>query len=600
MHTTIVPVASSSGRGEPDTFGNYNPKDSDSEVEEVTSKLKRLKNPLHKLVYDHGNLHDRVSKLRHELEEVQKALDSFPTDPVLREEEAIYVQAFNEGKLDEERFLKQKVKIEWLEHYEMFLGINMPCDDLYHENLFPNLISDVSHHNMIHNVSDEEIKSAMFSIRDDKSQGPDGNGQILKEINYTFIALIPKVSIPSRINDYRPISCCNVIYKCISKILTNRIIEGIKEVVSDNQSAFVPGRRIYDNILITQEHMHRYHRDKSPHRCAFKIDIQKAYDTIDWRFLDSGFFEGKRGLRQGDPLSPYLFTLGIEVLTLILKRRVRASDSFRYHKHCEEPDLINVCFVDVLFIFSRGDVNSTRGIMESLEEFKSVSGLVPSLPKSTAFFCNVGNHVKHDILNIMPFSEGSLLVIYLGVPLISTGLYNRDCKFLVEKAKNRIGDWKNKSLSYAGRLQLCKSVTSSMHVYWASILMIPTGILLNIEQLIRGFLWCNGELKCGKAKGNSIRLCLIRRCSNGTMTKFSIQAAWEALRPHGTKLIAHKRTAVSIIRRLLFAASSYYIWTERNNRLFKKVKRSPDDIGDIIKVTVQLKLLFFKFKNRAK
>ncbi|GKC00612.1 hypothetical protein Tco_0986748 [Tanacetum coccineum] len=147
------------------------------------------------------------------------------------------------------------------------------------------------------------------------------------------------------------------------------------------------------------------------------------------------------------------------------------------------------------------------------------------------------------------------------------------------------------------------------------------------------------------------------------MTKFSIQAAWEALRPHGTKgklrqwdvgndtdlnllrcvlcdsqpdlherlffecsfssqvwasihhlagmdrvpacledivlflqLIAHKRTAVSIIRRLLFAASSYYIWTERNNRLFKKVKRSPDDIGDIIKVTVQLKLLFLSLR----
>ncbi|GKG54697.1 putative RNA-directed DNA polymerase, eukaryota, reverse transcriptase zinc-binding domain protein, partial [Tanacetum coccineum] len=65
---------------------------------------------------------------------------------------------------------------------------------------------------------------------------------------------------------------------CISKILTKRIIEDIKEVVSDNQSAFVPGRRISDNILITQELMHNYHRDKDPPRCAFKVDIQKAYD----------------------------------------------------------------------------------------------------------------------------------------------------------------------------------------------------------------------------------------------------------------------------------------------------------------------------------
>ncbi|GKE08546.1 putative RNA-directed DNA polymerase, eukaryota, reverse transcriptase zinc-binding domain protein, partial [Tanacetum coccineum] len=112
------------------------------------------------------------------------------------------------------------------------------------------------------------------------------NGQILKEINHTFLALIPKVTTPLKVNDYRPISCCNVIYKCISKILTKRVIEGIKEVVSDNQSAFIPGRRISDNILITQELMHSYHKKKGPPRCDFKIDIQKAYDTMDWRFLE--------------------------------------------------------------------------------------------------------------------------------------------------------------------------------------------------------------------------------------------------------------------------------------------------------------------------
>ncbi|GKA85432.1 hypothetical protein Tco_0807086 [Tanacetum coccineum] len=138
--------------------------------------------------------------------------------------------------------------------------------------------------------------------------------------------------------------------------------------------------------------------------------------------------------------------------------------------------------------------------MESLVEFKLTLGLIPSIPKSTAYFFNVLNHTKVAILSIMPFSEGELPVKYLGVPLISSGLLNRDCKILVEKAKNRIGDWKNKSLSFAGRLQLCKSVISSMHVFWASVLIIPKGIIYDIHQLIRGFLWCNGELKRGKAK----------------------------------------------------------------------------------------------------
>ncbi|GJU50139.1 putative RNA-directed DNA polymerase, eukaryota, reverse transcriptase zinc-binding domain protein [Tanacetum coccineum] len=317
------------------------------------------------------------------------------------------------------------------------------------------------------------------------------NGKLLKEINHTLFALIPKTTTPLKVNEYRPISCCNVIYKCISKILTNRIIEGIKEVVSENQSAFVPGRRISDNILITQELMHNYHLDRGPPRCAFKVDIQKAYDTVDWCFLDRiltgfgfhpdmikwimacvtsttfsisingdihGYFKGKRGLHQGDPLSPYLFTLVMEILTLILQRRVRLSDSFRYHKHCEDLNIINVCFADDLFLFARG------------------------------------------ILNVMPLSEGKLPVKYLGVPLISSRLLNKDCKILVEKARNRIGDWKNKSLFFAGRLQLCKSVISSMQVYWASVLVLPKGIIYDIQQLIRCFLWCNGDFKRGKAK----------------------------------------------------------------------------------------------------
>ncbi|GJT32915.1 hypothetical protein Tco_0923334 [Tanacetum coccineum] len=221
-----------------------------------------------------------------------------------------------------------------------------------------------------------------------------------------------------------------------------------------------------------------------------------------------GFFKGKHGLRQGDPLSPYLFMLVMEVLTLMLKRRVRSSKNFWYHHHCDKLHIINVCFADDLFIFARGDVASARVFMESLEEFKATSGLVPSIPKSTAFFCNVAPFVKTAILSIMPFLEGELPVKYLGVPLISSRLLNKDCKVLVEKAKNRIGDWKNKSLLFAGRLQLCKSVISSMHVYWASVLVIPKVIIYDIQHLIRSFLWCNGEYKRGKAKVAWENICL--------------------------------------------------------------------------------------------
>lgn len=114
------------------------------------------------------------------------------------------------------------------------------------------------------------------------------NGQLLKEINNTVIALIPKVSIPdkiTKITDYRPISCCNVIYKCISKIISDRIMNGLPKIISSNQAAFVPQRSIFDNILLTQELMKSYHLQRGIARCAFKVDIQKAYDTVNWDFL---------------------------------------------------------------------------------------------------------------------------------------------------------------------------------------------------------------------------------------------------------------------------------------------------------------------------
>ncbi|GJZ84093.1 hypothetical protein Tco_0649432 [Tanacetum coccineum] len=163
-------------------------------------------------------------------------------------------------------------------------------------------------------------------------------------------------------------------------------------------------------------------------------------------------------------------------------------------------ELINLCFADDLFLFTHGDVNSAKIIMESLDEFKLVSGLTPSLPESTTYFCNVLNYTKLAILQVMPFEEGRLPVKYLGVPLVPSRLVYKDCMDLIDKVEARTNDWKNKSLSIAGRLQLVQSVIASMHVYWASVFILPTRILLDIEQIMRGFLWCQGSMRKGKAK----------------------------------------------------------------------------------------------------
>ncbi|GKB28056.1 hypothetical protein Tco_0867457, partial [Tanacetum coccineum] len=192
----------------------------------------------------------------------------------------------------------------------------------------------------------------------------------------------------------------------------------------------------------------------------------------------------------------------------IIRRRVRESDLFTYHRYCSKLELVNLCFADDLFLFAYGDTSSASVIMAVLDEFKLVSGLTPSLPKSMAYFCGVTNHVKHVILQILPFEEGRLLVKYLGVPLVSSRLIFRDCKELLEKVQIRVDDWKNKSLSIAGRLQLVKSVLGSLHIFWASVFMLPTRILLDIEKIMRGFLWCQGKLGGGKAKVECNVVCL--------------------------------------------------------------------------------------------
>ncbi|GJS05313.1 putative reverse transcriptase domain, reverse transcriptase zinc-binding domain protein [Tanacetum coccineum] len=163
--------------------------------------------------------------------------------------------------------------------------------------------------------------------------------------------------------------------------------------------------------------------------------FKEVWDIISTDVIKKGYIKGKGGLRQGDPLSPYLFTLVMEVLTFMLCHRVRDSDCFTYPHHCSELNIINLCFADHLFLFAHGDVQSARVIMEALDEFKNALGFVPSM----------------------------LPVKYLGVPLGSSRLIYRNYKELVEKVKNKINDWKNKFLSFAGKVQLVHSVLASMN-----------------------------------------------------------------------------------------------------------------------------------------
>ncbi|KAL0298166.1 UNVERIFIED_CONTAM: hypothetical protein Sangu_3157300 [Sesamum angustifolium] len=294
-------------------------------------------------------------------------------------------------------------------------------------------------------------------------------GKLLKQINATLIILIPKVNLPIYVSDYRPISCCNVLYKAITKILVKRMQRILPLLIEYSQNAFVPGRSIIDNVLLAQELMAGYNQRRLPQRCTLKVDIQKAYDSVEWDFL-------------------------LEVL------RVRNAAEFQYHWKCKELGLTNLCFADDVLLFCKAHLSSIKVLTDTLTEFATLSGLKVNQAKSQIILSSSVQQERQQILEYLGFQEGSLPIRYLGIPLTSSRLTIADCRPLIDKVDARLAAWINQNLSYAGRLQLIKSVLSTLHTYWASAFILPKGVLKSLEKKMRQFLW-HGSSGSGNCEG---------------------------------------------------------------------------------------------------
>lgn len=196
-------------------------------------------------------------------------------------------------------------------------------------------------------------------------------GFLPKGVNSTILALIPKKDDATKMGDYRPISCCNVLYKVLSKILANRLKQILPKFISTNQSAFVKDRLLMENVLLASELVKCYHKTTISSRCAVTIDISKAFDSVQWSFVLSilsaikmpdkfvlwvkkcielasfsvqingelaGYFNSARGLRQGCSLSLYLFVICMEVLSKLLNKAA-VERKIGYHPYCQEVKL---------------------------------------------------------------------------------------------------------------------------------------------------------------------------------------------------------------------------------------------------------------------
>lgn len=299
-------------------------------------------------------------------------------------------------------------------------------------------------------------------------------GFLPKGLNSTILSLIPKKEKAEEMKDYKPISCCNVLYKAISKLLANRLNGILPKIIALNQSAFISDRLLMENLLLATELVKDYHKEEISARYCMKIDISKAFDSVQWPFLlntlkaldfpdkfihwinlcistasfsvqvngeFAGYFQSARGLRQGCSLSPYLFVLCMNVLSKLIDEAAEKR-KIGYHPRCQNIKLTHLCFADHLMVFADGSKRSLEGILEVFEGFEKASGLKNNLEKSTLYLAGSTGQNQEDIL-VFPFEQGVLPVRYLGLPLLTKRMTVSDYLLLVEKnkIKNKLMDW---------------------------------------------------------------------------------------------------------------------------------------------------------------
>ena len=413
--------------------------------------------------------------------------------------------------------------------------------------------------------SSEEIKAAFFSLPRNKASGPDGycpeffmrtwsvvggevtasvsefftSGSLLNQINATNLVLIPKIPNASKTSDFRPISCLNTIYKVISKLLADRLKEIIGLAVGHSQSAFILGHLLSENVLLATEIIHCYNKHGVEPSGMLKVDLRKAFDSIRWDFVvaslrainvperfvnwihtcissesfsisvnghTGGYFRSTQGLRQGDPLSSYLFVLAMEVFSGLLRSRFN-SGYIRYHPHTEEPDISHLMFADDVMIFFDGSGSSLHGINETLDDFAGWSGLHMNREKTQLFHAGLSPAEANE-LTAYGYSSGTLPIRYLGLPLMHRKLKVGEYSPLTDKLSSRFQAWATKSLSFAGRALLLKTVIMGLVIFWISTFSLPKSCINKIESLCSKFLWSGSIDSRANAKVSWKTLCL--------------------------------------------------------------------------------------------
>ncbi|XP_028122010.1 uncharacterized protein LOC114319199 [Camellia sinensis] len=377
------------------------------------------------------------------------------------------------------------------------------------------------------NLTAMEEDLANLQFFNDQDPGDATVDWIKKGLNSTFLTLIPKIPNPSSLSDYRPISLLGCIYKVLAMVLSSRLKSVLPNLIDETQSAFVKGRQILDGILIANEVVDLWKRNSSG-GLLLKLDFQKAFDSVNWNFLfhilqNFGFgekwiswvkecvssphisvlvngspsqeFPPQRGLRQGDPLSPFLFNLVVEGLNFLIQRAKNLNLIKGVDIGGSGLNLSHLQFADDTLMFCNPDWDEIINLKRILSCFELISGLKINYQKSVICGVGVNRDFTSQVAEFFNCRVSSLPINYLGMPLGANPKRLSTWEPIINKVKKRLASWKKRYLSLGGRITLIKSVLSSLPIYYMSLFKIPTQVANLIDKYQRSFLWGDSDAK---------------------------------------------------------------------------------------------------------
>ncbi|CAL1369899.1 unnamed protein product [Linum trigynum] len=347
-------------------------------------------------------------------------------------------------------------------------------------------------------------------------------GRLPKIATHSFICLVPKKGATEDIKDLRPIGLMGSVNKFICKVLSKRLGQVLPAVVSVSQHASVRGRQISEAGLIANELVDSRRRSKKP-GLLIKLDIEKAFDNVSWSCLftvlarlgfkekwrqwilgavcsptisvlingeSKGFFTAHKGLRQGDPLSPGLFVLVMDILSFMLSKLKEDGKIKGFFMNEEEQrgEVTHLLFADDTLIFCDASPDQILHIKATLACFQAVTGLKINLDKKVIY--TVGDVPEPEFFaNILGCNWSSNPPKYLGYPL---GAKLNVISFwdpILLNYKKKLESWSSRYLSAGGRLVLLKSVLSNLSGYYFSLFKAPKKVIEDMEKVQRKFLW---------------------------------------------------------------------------------------------------------------